>query len=134
MIFLSMFISFLYTFRATMCPSSGETTVFMRHLALVMDYCLVCRSICSCIPDSHPYNVTGQELVSSCPVTSTTGCSYGFTNARCCGAPDDGWRYHLKHVEWYTDINKLYIVASCWTTISIYFTMHRPLNVKFIKC
>jgi hypothetical protein len=31
-IFLSMFISFLYMFRATICPSSGESTVFMRHL------------------------------------------------------------------------------------------------------
>jgi hypothetical protein len=28
--------------------------------------------------------------------------------------PDDGWRYHPKHVEQFTDINKLYIVASCW--------------------
>jgi len=27
-------------------------------------------------------------------------------------APDDGWRYHQKHVEQFTDINKLYIVAS----------------------
>jgi len=26
-------------------------------------------------------------------------------------APDDGWRYHPKHVERFTDINKLYIVA-----------------------
>ena len=26
------FICVLYMFRATMCPSSGETTVFMRHL------------------------------------------------------------------------------------------------------
>jgi len=31
-----MFITFLYIFRATMCPSSGETTVFMRHLVLVI--------------------------------------------------------------------------------------------------
>ena len=30
-----MFISFLYMFRTTMCPSSGEITVFMRHLVLV---------------------------------------------------------------------------------------------------
>jgi len=29
-------------------------------------------------------------------------------------APDDGWRYHPKHVEQFTGINKLYIVASCW--------------------
>ena len=30
-------------------------------------------------------------------------------------APDDGWRYHLKHVEQFPDINKLCKVASCWT-------------------
>jgi len=33
-----MFISFLYVLRATMCPSSGETTVFTRHLVLVILY------------------------------------------------------------------------------------------------
>ena len=33
-----MFISFLYMFRATMCPSSGEITVSMRHLVLVTLY------------------------------------------------------------------------------------------------
>jgi len=32
-----MFSSFLYMFRATMCPSSGET-VFMRHLVRVILY------------------------------------------------------------------------------------------------
>ena len=45
-------------------------------------------------------------------------------------APDDGWRYHPKHVERFTDINKLYIIVSCWTIIGLYFTMHGPLNVK----
>jgi len=35
--FLGMFIFVnLYMFRATMCPSSGETTVLMRHLVLVI--------------------------------------------------------------------------------------------------
>jgi hypothetical protein len=29
-----MFIAFLYMFRGTMCPSSGENTVPMRHLVL----------------------------------------------------------------------------------------------------
>jgi len=33
--FLSRFISFLYMFWATMCPSSGEITVSMRHLVFV---------------------------------------------------------------------------------------------------
>jgi len=33
-----MFIAFLYMFRATMCPSSGENIVHMRHLVLVNLY------------------------------------------------------------------------------------------------
>ena len=28
------------------------------------------------------------------------------------------------------DTNKLYIVASCWTIIDTYYTMHGPLNIK----
>ena len=36
--FLNMFIAFLYMFRATMCPSSGENTVHMRHLVFVTLY------------------------------------------------------------------------------------------------
>jgi len=35
-IFLSVFISFLSTFRVTMCPSWEETTVSTRHLVLVI--------------------------------------------------------------------------------------------------
>jgi len=33
--FLNMFIAFLYMFRATMCSSSGEITVPMRHMVFV---------------------------------------------------------------------------------------------------
>jgi hypothetical protein len=29
-------------------------------------------------------------------------------------APDDGWKYHPKHVEQFPDVNKLCNVASCW--------------------
>ena len=29
-------------------------------------------------------------------------------------APDDDWRYDPKCVEQFTDINKMFIVASCW--------------------
>jgi hypothetical protein len=55
-------------------------------------------------------------------------------------APDDEWSYHSKHVEQFTNINKLYIVvcacvcvcASCWTTIDIYFTMHGPSNILYL--
>jgi len=34
-------------------------------------------------------------------------------------APDDGWRYNLKQVEQFPDINKLCKVASCWIYIGI---------------
>jgi len=33
-----MFTSFLYMFRATMCPTTGEATVSMRHLVLITLY------------------------------------------------------------------------------------------------
>ena len=34
-------------------------------------------------------------------------------------APDDGWKYHPKHVEPFPDINKLCNVASCWIYIGV---------------
>jgi hypothetical protein len=34
-------------------------------------------------------------------------------------APDDGWRYHPKHVEQFPDINQLCKVASCSIYIGI---------------
>jgi hypothetical protein len=36
-------------------------------------------------------------------------------------APDNGWRYHPKHVEQFPDINKLCNVTSCWICIGICF-------------
>jgi hypothetical protein len=35
-------------------------------------------------------------------------------------APDDGWRYHRKHIHQFPEINKLCNVASCWIYIRIY--------------
>jgi len=60
------------------------------------------------------------------PAPTAAGSSNGVTNNRCCRyslcAPDDGWRYHPKHVEQFPDINKLCNVASCWIYIGIIFT------------
>ena len=55
--FLNMLIAFLYMFRATMCPSSGENTVPMRHLVFVTLYRWQ-SGMHGGIPDSHPYRVT----------------------------------------------------------------------------
>jgi hypothetical protein len=61
-VFLSLFISFLYMFWVTMCPSSGKITVFMQHLVLV----ILCGWLSGlqgapCIPDSHPHRVTSTK-------------------------------------------------------------------------
>jgi len=55
-----MFIAFLYTFRATMCPSPEENTVPMRHLDFVTLYRWLSGmqgGIPPCIRDSHLYRV-----------------------------------------------------------------------------
>ena len=52
-------------------------------------------------------------------VTLTTGSSTVDTVIR---APDDGWKYHPRHVEQFADINKLYIVASCWIIIDTFYS------------
>jgi hypothetical protein len=46
-----MFISFLYMFRATMCPSSGEITVSMRHSVFV-----TLKQVNSLKLQERPYN------------------------------------------------------------------------------
>jgi len=44
-------------FQVTMCPSSGETTVFMRHLV----FFTLCGWGAPSIPDSHPYKITSTK-------------------------------------------------------------------------
>ena len=57
----------LYMFRATMCPSSAETPVFMRHLVLVILYgWLSGMQGAPCIPDSHPCRITSTKCRTGC--------------------------------------------------------------------
>jgi hypothetical protein len=53
-ILLSMFISLLYMLRATMCPSSGESTVSMRHWYLSLCMGGLCSAGWSETPTSRP--------------------------------------------------------------------------------
>ena len=53
-ILLSIFISLLYMFRATMCPSSGEITVSMRYWYLSLCMGGVCSAGWSETPTSRP--------------------------------------------------------------------------------
>ena len=53
-----LLLQLLYMFRATVCPSSEELAVSMRHwyFSLCTGGCLVCR------PDSHPYRVKNTSV------------------------------------------------------------------------
>jgi hypothetical protein len=50
-------------------------------------------------------------------------------------APDDVWKYHPKHVEQFSDINKLCDVASCWIYeyIGILLRARPILHISRIK-
>jgi hypothetical protein len=48
-------------------------------------------------------------------------------------APDDGWKYHPKHVEQFPDINKLCNVASCWIYIWILLRDYPILHISRIR-
>jgi len=73
------FISFLYMFRATVCPSSGEITVSMRHLIFVT----LCGRLsgmpsAGCMPDSQPPRVTNTK----CRIDTVISPEDGHTVAR----------------------------------------------------
>jgi hypothetical protein len=69
--------------------------------------------------------------------TKAADSSNGVTNTKCCRrvvcAPDDGWKYHPKHVEQFSDINKLCNVASCWIYIGILLGARPFLHISRIK-
>jgi hypothetical protein len=69
--------------------------------------------------------------------TIVADSSNGVTNTRCCKyslcAHDDGWKYHLKHVEQFPDINKLCNFASCWICIGILLGAHPILHISTIN-
>jgi hypothetical protein len=48
-------------------------------------------------------------------------------------APDDGWKFHPKHVERFPDINKLCNVASCWIYTGILLGAHPILRISRIR-
>jgi len=71
-------------------------------------------------------------------IRSSLHCIYsnGHMNSRYCGysVMSSRWwvKYHRKHVEQLTDLNKLYTVASSWIIITIYYAMHGPLKLSFL--
>ena len=49
-------------------------------------------------------------------------------------APDDGRRNRLKHIEHFTEINKLCNVASCWLYLKIRLRCMEPWTSEVVYC
>ena len=121
-IFLSMFISFLYMFQATMCPSSGETYVFMRHLVLGILYGWM-SGMQGGIKEFHSTLYTRQPSIQNTKyqVSHKYSCFYWW------------WAYSRpKHVEKRNKYTKKNCTRS-WLYLQDYTRMHGQLNIKNIK-
>jgi hypothetical protein len=99
-------------------PLSGEHKLYLQHLVFVRL--------------RHPQHTqTGSNSS-----TIAADISNGVTNTRCCRyslcAPDNGWKYHLKHVKQFPDINKLCNIVSCWIYIGIILGAHHILHISRI--
>jgi hypothetical protein len=85
----------------------------------------IIRSAYNCIYSiwylSHPYCY----LTLSWKSRNRFECAVG-------GGPDDGCKYHPKHVEKFPDVNKLCNVASCWIYIGILLA-HPVLHISRIR-
>ena len=101
-IFLIMFVSFLYMFRATVCPSSGEITVSMGHSVLATLH-------------------TRQSSIQTDKYQVSHRCSYF-----------SWWWTHSrpKHVEKRNKHNKKNCAPS-WFYLHDYTGMHGQQNIKY---
>ena len=91
--------------------SDGISTHHQELMPLYLQYLTLLRPLLLPV-----VNVTGLEQV---PIqVAVTVSLMSDTVDTVIWAPDDGWRYHPKHVEQFADINKLYIVACCWIIIA----------------
>jgi len=110
----------VYLYLQTALPVSGGVSTHHQELiSLYLQYLALVRPWLDGNCSSHPVNV------SIMPDTVDTVI----------WAPDDGWRYHPKQVQQFADINKLFIVASCWIIIATYYAMLGLLNIiSYCNC
>jgi hypothetical protein len=114
------YLSFKYSstyIRTSSYPSSGATTTAVAASGLPSEFgdsSAVCRNRAD-LARPRP-----TALISP----SSDGQPEAATAVVC--APDDGWKYHPKHVGEFPDINKLCKVASCWIYNGIYLRCTDP--------
>jgi hypothetical protein len=113
----------LYMFRGGTCTHHQERIqLYLQHLAFVTPLLLSAaiswnRFECVVGGVRHPQHTLTGSNSSTIAADSSNGVTNTVDTGVC--APDDGWKYHPKHVEQFPDINKLCNVASCWIYIKI---------------
>jgi hypothetical protein len=107
-------------------PSSGAHTAVSTALAICHTVTFICRSECAVGGVRQPqYTQTGSNS-STIAADSSNGVTKPDAVDTVVCAPDDGWKYHPKHVEQFPDINKMCNIASCWIYIGIYLQRTDP--------
>ena len=101
-------------FRRLFRPSSGNQKLYRQHRVLCQTFTATCHW-----RGREVFLPQWKRLVSS----TVEGSSKGLTKYPMLyiqfWAPDDGLSNRLKHVEHFTEINKLCKVASCWLYLKI---------------
>jgi hypothetical protein len=115
-----MFISFLYMLRATVCPSSGETTVSMRHLVYVTVY--------APLSGMNPAYQTVVRTRDSSIQSNKYQVSHRYSHF------SYWWRHSLpKHIE-KRNIHTKKNWEPSWLYLEDYTGMHGQQNIKFKNC
>ena len=101
---------------------SGGSSAHHQELKLYIQHRVLCQTF-----TARSLSLPRQWQVAVKVWQSTRCCIYSFW------APDDGRRNRLKHVEHFTEINKLCNVASCWLHLKIRFRCTDPWNSNILK-
>jgi hypothetical protein len=83
----------------------------------------------------HPQHTQTSSNSSTIAADSSNGVTNTNAVHTVVCAPDDGWKYHPKHVEQFPDINKLCNFVSCWVYeyIGILLGSHPVLHISRIR-
>ena len=109
------FCKLLYMFRVDPPPIIRSTKLHLQHLVFVKPLLLPAAIVEELRRSLNSSTVAiGSVMVWQVPdAVDILVC-----------ASDDGWKYHPKHVEQFTEINKLCNVASCWLYFGTYFFVY----------
>ena len=107
------FCEMLYMFQAVPPPIIRSSKLYIQHRILCQTFTVNCH--CRGRDGTRSPRLPRQWQITVKVWQITRCCIYSFW------APDDGLRNRLKHVEHFTEINKLCNVVSCWLYLKISF-------------